>query len=413
MRRLRVTFIISDLVMGGAECLLANVVSRFDPRVFNVTLLYLYGRDEIGIPPVFRSVGLGLTHAPLRYAAPRVWNIARYLRDNPCDIVHTHLQAADVLGQLAAQLVRVPVTYSTVHNIVEWTREVPSIRANVEDMLLRKLTRVIAVSDALRRDVIETRRCPPSHITTIFNGLELERFRRARMVRAQARDALGFHADDTVLLTVAQFRPEKRHDLLLAAFRQLVHCRPNMKLLLVGSNGSTRGSVESTIREWGLESSVTIKGATREEIVSCYGAADLFTMHSEFEGQPLAVLEAMAAGIPIVAPRTPYFTECIREGIEGWFFPFGDPEEHAATIHTLLRTPALTADRSASQERVISLFSVERHVAALSAMYVRDAGRHVSATAIAMHDWNLFLDDSRRAVTTGILTRIQTQGVGA
>lgn len=386
MRRIRLTYFINDLLTGGAECLLWEVLKRIDREHFQCTVVQML--DGTALPSLegVRQVNLGLRIQHFFRNPVPAAKAFSFLSHNPCDILHTHLAYADFYGQLAGFLSCVPTRFTTIHNTVEWPRMVPSRLTRFQDRLLRSTTRVIAVSEALREYVIAYRGCPADQVVTIANGLDFSTFVGASAHRARMREQLGIGDDAFVVLCTAQFREEKRHDLVLEAFGHVLMQEPSAHLLLLGNSGARSTWVRDMIRARGWEERVLIRSATRAEVSHYCGAADVFTMHSEHEGQPLALLEAMASGLPVAVPDRPEFLECVQEGVDGRVFAFGDTQAHAEAMLSLRKAErANHRFWSGTAARTIDRFSIDRHVNALTDMYLREFVRRAYAPHQRLH----------------------------
>ena len=156
----------------------------------------------------------------------------------------------------------------------------------------------VCVSEAAR-DSYD--RCEPAPISVVQNGVP--EVRRPRRGRAAVRAALGVAAEAPVALTVARFTPQKAYDVLLNAARSVLSRQPDTVFLWVGE-GALRGFFTAAVCEAGLEQSVRILGG-RDDVPELMAASDAFVLPSRFEGLPLALLEAMQAGLPVVASRAP------------------------------------------------------------------------------------------------------------
>ncbi|HZV12181.1 MAG TPA: glycosyltransferase [Candidatus Kapabacteria bacterium] len=372
-KKIRLTYFINDMIMGGAENLLWNVVNALDHSLFACTVVHMFGKNEFDQHGPVIYVGLGLEPRRIYKRIDPLWKIWSYFATNRCDILHTHLCYADTYGQFVGTLQNIPLMYSTIHNIVEWPREHRNVRTAIEDYLLQRTTRVIAVGNTLKDEIVVERRCPPQKITMLYNGIDLEPFVRAREHRQETRAELGMKPDAPLVLCTAQFRKEKRHDLLLPAFELLLKQMPDAKLLLVGSSGELKDRVIAWIAERHLEDSILIRAGDRNDVARYCGAADMFTMHSQYEGFSIALNEAMASSLPVAAPRIPVFIEGVRHGIDGYLFSFGDPQAHAEAMIALwndIKNQNIFWRETAS--RVQEQFSIQMHVKNLTRIYLDD-----------------------------------------
>lgn len=231
-------------------------------------------------------------------AGQAAWRtLSSWMRARRPDLLHVHAGigwealAAPGLARRAG----VTAVLRTEH--LPWLLTDPEQQADYHAMLADVDARV-CVSEAARQsyDVRE-----PAPISVVQNGVP--EVRRAQRSRAATRSALGVDARAPVALTVARFTPQKAYDVLLEAAQTVLARAPEMVFLWVG-DGVLKPFFEAQVREAGLERSVRLLGS-RDDVAELMAAADVFVLPSRFEGLPLALLEAMQAGLPVVATRAP------------------------------------------------------------------------------------------------------------
>jgi glycosyltransferase involved in cell wall biosynthesis len=210
--------------------------------------------------------------------------------------------------------------------------------------MMRRLTRVISVSESTRRDLASFARVDPGRIRVIHNGADLDRFspRDRDAAKAAVADALGLPPD--FLLYIARLEhPGKNHVRLLEAFAALKRDTdlPH-KLVLVGSRWNGAELIEAKVGELGLQSEVVFPGfVPNETLADLYAAADVFVFPSLFEGFGIPVLEAMACGTPVCASNVSSLPEVVGEA--GLLFDPNEPNEIADAMRRLLTDPSLRA----------------------------------------------------------------------
>ena len=206
-------------------------------------------------------------------------------------------------------------------------------------------------------------------ISIIENGVDTSRYQAAQDP-VQVRDELEVGPDEDVVLMVAALRPEKAHEALVAATGRLVRKGRRLRVLLAG-DGPQRESLERQIAAEGLRGRVTLLGI-RHDVQRLLGASDVLVLpsHPVVETLPLCVLEAMAAGVPVVASRVGSVPEVVRHGETGILITPADPGELAAGIDRILgdrEGARAMAERAARlvQER----YSVERMTSGYERMF--------------------------------------------
>jgi glycosyltransferase involved in cell wall biosynthesis len=234
------------------------------------------------------------------------------------DIVHAHGVRAAWVAALARRRRPFPLLF-TAHNMVE--RSVPA-RLGIS-FIGRHCTQVLAVSEAVAGSIAACG-VPRAKIKVIPNGIDAEFFRPASNSRAEARAAFSLSDTAFVVAAAARFSPEKGLDTLIQAARQ----RKNMTFLLAGD-----GPLRNTFAQ-DLPSNVKLLGRL-DDILPLLAAADVFAMPSRREGQGIAALEAMAAGVPIAASNVGGLAEMLTDGQTALLVPPNDPDVLAAALSRL------------------------------------------------------------------------------
>lgn len=360
---------IASSSIGGAERALATVVRTLDPTRVRTTvachgpgpMLAEYRRDAADALPV----DLG------RVFDPRlVDRLARVMSEVRPDIVHTHLWNADVLGALAARRARVPVVVSTVQGAYHpllGARGIVRARRRLLGLtyraIYRRFDRVIAVSRYVRDDLVSRRglRVVAGRVVVIPNALDRE-------LLASTDAPVGARGPGRRVVSVANLVPVKGHEWLLRALPSLRARCPDVGLVLVG-DGPCRARLECLARDLGISDSVVFAGTVADP-VPLVRASDVFVLPSLAEGLPLALLEALAVGTPVVASRAGGIPEVVEDERTALLVAPGDATGLAHAIARVLDDPALggrlaAAGRTAARERFAAPVVVPR----LSALY--------------------------------------------
>lgn len=359
-----IAHLINGLGRGGAEKLLPDLIRHGAEKSRYAVGYFLPWKDALA--PELAELGASVTcfDAGSRGALLlRVRRVAAWLRRERADILHAHLPLAGVVGRLAGRWAGVPVVY-TEHNLQEryhpWTR-----RLNAWTWRLQE--RVIAVSGEVAHSIDRhlAQRVP---VDVVQNGIAVERFSRYPVDRPRIRQTLGLPPEAQVVGTVAVFRSQKRldHWLQTAALVRARH--PEAHFLLVG-DGPLRADLESTARRLELTDSVVWPGLC-QDVRPYLAAMDVYLMSSAFEGLPLALLEAMAMELPVVATSVGGIPEVVVEEETGHLTPPGQPARLAAAVARLLEDPPRGRRLGeAGRRRVEERFSIERMAREVEAIY--------------------------------------------
>ena len=329
---LRVLALIDSLAWGGAEMLLADFAAG--GADVGIALEVAYLRSCGGDPSAARLRGRGLepTLVPIRGLLHRSARraVCRHVARVAPQIVHTHLQYADVLGGLAARRLGVP-SVSTIH--VTETESGPRewLKSQLAASVRRRCAaQVIAVSDAARHAYAAAASEHPGRLVTVRNGIVAEQRPGAG---AAVRERLGLAPGQLVVAMVSVLRPGKGHDVAIQAVDGLRSRFPELRLLIVG-DGPARGEVERLVAPLGQAAILT---GHRDDVMELLDAADVLLHPSRFDALPTVLLEAMAARVPIVCTAVGGIPEIIAGEAGGTLVdPSGGAHELGEALARLL-----------------------------------------------------------------------------
>ncbi len=398
---LRVLFVVPDLGTGGAERHVVTLAPALDPARFRVRVVCV--GDEGALFPTLAEHGvparaLHSRRRPLHALA----GLVRIMRRERPDVVITRGYNADTLGRIAAALTRVPRSVVWTHNAGDITPRGRLRRAAYR--ILEPLTSAYyGVAEAQRGYLVEQLGFPDSKVEIVENGVDTSRFRPpAPGDRARVAAELGVSPAVPTIGVLAVLRPEKDHSTALHAMRMVLDEIPDAQLVLVG-DGPLRQPLEELARELGIAGAVVFAGA-RSDVARMLALVDVTLLSSYTECFPLAVLEAMACGVPVVATEVGGVPEMIDDGVTGQLVPARDPRATADALIKVLRDPARTAEMGrAARRRVEERFTLERSVREAGSRLERTAGRRAVRVSILQDDVsiggaeNLLLELCRQA----------------
>jgi glycosyltransferase involved in cell wall biosynthesis len=282
----------------------------------------------------------------------RAWRpLVAYVRSRRVDILHAHKFGSNVWAAVLGRLLRVPVVVSHEHT---WSFEGQPVRKLVDRRIVGPYSdAVIAVSEADRRRMIERVGMPADRVVLIPNGISAPPPEDGTAIRAE----LGFAQDVPILVLTAGLRPQKALDVMLEAMGLLRSAQPQVQLLIVGPGDPTQLRAQAV--RIGVGDAVTFTG-TRVDVAKILAASDIGVLSSDFEGMPLAVLEYMAAGLPVVATDVGGLPEIVDHGRSGLLVAPRDPLALAGAIDTVLSDRATARSMGAAgQARQRREFSAE------------------------------------------------------
>jgi glycosyltransferase involved in cell wall biosynthesis len=283
--------------------------------------------------------GLGREIAPLRDLVALA-GLVRLMRAWRPAIVHTHTAKAGLLGRVAARVARVPVRVHTFHGHVLrgyfGTVRTHAFR-RLEARLATSTHALVAVSAAVKRDLIELGVADAARIRVIPLGLELEPLARGPLPRGALRGEAQFAPTAPLIGCVGRLAPIKDLSTFLEAAARVHAARPDARFALVG-DGQERALLERRCTDLGLSGVVCFHG-WKHDMEQVYGDLDVVVNSSRNEGTPVALIEALAAGRPVVATRVGGTPDLLAGGRHGQLVPAGDPDALARAILGVLDDP--------------------------------------------------------------------------
>ncbi len=356
---MKILFLSTSMGMGGADKLLLCAAQELRARGHEVRIVSLTALGPMGLEA--RTLGVPTESLEMRrgFPDPRgLARLARRVRAWKPDVLHSHMIHANLMARALRLFVPVPALVSTIHNIYEggplWMAAYRLTNRIVDQMTI--------VSQAAFDRFVGERIVPRKLLRVLPNGVDTELFRNVPPgARQSLRRSLEIDCE-FAWLAVGRFETSKDYPNMLRAFT-LVHQRhPRAVLLLVG-RGSLQPETETLSRSLGLGSAVRFLGV-RNDVPEIMSAADGYVMSSAWEGMPIVLLEATAAGLPIVATRVGGNHEVVREEDGGILVP---PRDSAALGKAMLGLMELPEEERSSiggrgREHVRNTYSLSRNV---------------------------------------------------
>lgn len=377
-RTARVTIVIGSLGAGGAETHLLRTTPLLDRTSFDVEVVTIASRgDNAGAMERagVRVVGpwLALDRAPRSILGRGLWLGAicaqllwHFLSRRPA-IVHFYLPHAYLIAAPIALLSCRPIRIMSRRSLNVYQKAMPRAAVALERWLHPRMSALLGNSAAIVRELVDEEGAPAERVHLIYNGIEV--VPAPPGTRARMREALGLAAEEIAIGVVANLIPYKGHADLIAAAAALPTSRP-WRLLLVGADASgIRDGLSAQAADLGLADRVSFLGQ-RSDVPAVLDALDIAVSSSHEEGFSNAVLEAMAAGLPVVATAVGGNVEAVVEGVTGLLVPPRDPPALAAALSRLIGDDGLRQRMGvAGRARIEQSFSLAAAVCNTERLY--------------------------------------------
>lgn len=354
----------AQMAIGGAQRGLFDQARWFKSYGCRVTVAFFYDKENL-----YETWSHAVDFPVLNFQAykrgdslPRqagrllrgFWRLGRLLRREQFDVVETFTHDGNLLGLPLAWLARVPVRIATHRGKIE---SFPRWRQMLHNILINRgvASTLIAVSDQTRQIAIDEG-IKPARITVIPNGVTP--LDTSSIKRMEYRKELGLGENDIFLLSIGRLTYQKGHEYLVRAMPRVINRFPNAKAGICGE-GPLRSQLQSQVMELDLSDHVKLLGS-RVDVSPILASADIFVLPSRWEGLSRALMEAMAAGIPVIASHVDGTRDLIADGVHGLLVPPEDSESLGTSILQLLGNPSKRTDLGAAgREHVLRAHSTD------------------------------------------------------
>ena len=333
MNGAKVLHIVEDLKVGGLENVIASIVMGLDKTKYQIHVWCLARGGDVATELIGKGVVVKILGEPGYHNPLRILYLARLIRREKFNIIHTHGYFASTFGRTAGIIARVPVIIAHVHSAYH---EYALRNLLMENILSRFSDRIICVSRAVQRFVIETERVREDKTCLIYNAANISPSVLSLEASCHEREQLGIDKQDVVITIVASLTPNKGHRVLLDAFAQVVKKYPLTKLLVVG-DGPLMGKLRASADHLGIASRVIFAGQ-RRDVPSLLQLSDISLLPSIMrEGLGIALIEAMAMKLPLIGTKVGGIPEVIEHNVNGLLVSPGNPQELATAMETLVQ----------------------------------------------------------------------------
>ncbi len=363
--RINVLQITLGMGIGGLEKVILDLCRYLDPRRFQVMVCCLREGGEYAEQLESDGFKVFLCSGKSKYGKYFVWlQVRKLLVREKIDIVHTHNTGAFLDGFLATRLTGTPVFIHTDH-MREWPDKGRYMMA--ERVASHFTGEIVAVSQHLRDDLIKYEHISPRRIRVIYNGTNFS-VNADPNNEKEIREEFGIIPEEKVVGSISRLTKVKGYELLLRSVPLVVKKIPNVKFLIVG-DGKEKAKLLNLAHSLGIANKVIFTGV-RLDVPSIMRIFDLFALPSRSEGLPIVLLEAMAAGKPVVATAVGGVPEAVKDGETGYLVYTREPKEFAQKIIKILLDDHL---RDLMRQKAFQLykekFTVDKMVESYERLY--------------------------------------------
>ena len=362
---LSILFLGTQIATGGAQKVLLDQARWFHEHDHKVTAAFFYDRDGFHkkwqdsspFPIVNLNAfqkGQGALQNGLSILRG-LWSLWKLLRREKFDVIETFTHDSNTLALPLAWMAHVPVRIATHHGVVA---DIPRWRENLHAWMINNniAQHIVAVSEMTRQKLLEEG-IQSERIVVIQNGIAPVPLEDVN--RSDVRKEAGMKEDDLVLLAVGRLVYSKAHKILIAAMPAVLKEFPNAKVGICG-DGVLRADLKFQIQSLGLSDCVKLLGES-DHVAKFLASADMFVLPSLWEGLPIALLEAMSAGLPVISTKVEGVEEVIVEGVHGLLVPTENVDALANAIIQLLADPQLRQKMGgASKAKVLESYTADR-----------------------------------------------------
>ena len=369
-----------DLAIGGLQQVVVNICKAINRDIFDISVLCL--RDLGEFAPEIKKMGIQVLLLPQKKKGTDYFaflKVAKILRDQKVDIIHTHNTQPFVDGTIAALLSGVRTIVHTDHS-----REFPDKRRYMfaEWLMSHFAYKVVGVSEPTSRDLIRYEKISPTKVITIRNGIDGSKF-EVSIDKEKKKKELGITNDGPIIGLGVRLTKAKGITYLLQAMPEILKAYPDTTLVIAGK-GDYESRLKKEVRDRGIDKNVLFIGP-RLDMPELLKLLDLYVLPSLWEGLPIAILEAMAAGCPVVVTNVGGNYIAIQHGENGSLVESKSPDLLASEIIRVLDDDGLRVNYARkSAQRFKENFSAEVMTQHYQKLYLREKEPKAKAKKIKL-----------------------------
>lgn len=380
MERIKVLQIIESTGKSGPRYLLSNLVHNLDKHRFQVEVICSTLRDRDFYTDIEKMEEAGIKVVIVEMKRKiSLWSdfiaffkLCFYIMEGRYDIVHTHSSKAGFLGRLASRLMGVRTVIHTPHCFCFEAQDMQRIEKRfyfyIEKFAALFCNKIIAVSESQKQDIIKRGLVNPGKVITIENGIDTYRFTDNGFDIEKKKQELGLDNGSIILGTVGVLNESKGHSYLIRAISEIINQGFDVKLIIAGE-GILRRELETLSDQLGLNGRIKLLGF-REDIPQILSLMDIFVFPSLWEGMSLALLEAMASGLPVISTEVHGTIDLIQDNKRGLLVKRKDILGLVRAVKYLISNPN-EAKRMGQEakELVCKNYTLDRQISRIEGLY--------------------------------------------
>jgi glycosyltransferase involved in cell wall biosynthesis len=359
MEKTKILYIITSLGLGGAEKLLLYYLKNLDRSKYSITVCCLRGKPDDLHSEISKYAAVNNLNIKNKFNPIAVLYIHKLIREIQPNIIHTHLFQPRIYTSIAHLFYKRAVLITQKHSIVNPRKHNVFILFEMISISMNK--KVIAISESVKKSLIKYEFIPEKKIFVLPNCIDYQKYNNA-MIRESIPNN-----KELVIGTVGRLEREKGLNYLLLAMKIILSRFPSIKLDIIG-DGSAQAELKNLSIKLHISNSVNFFGKF-VDVIPFYNKMDIFVLPSILEGFGIVLLEAMAAGIPIVATNVDGIREVVENMQTGLLVPSKNPEALADAITKLIESPQLRKKLVKEGLKKAKEFDVKEHVMKLDQLY--------------------------------------------
>lgn len=336
MKKIKILFLVTGLHVGGAEMMLYRLLKQLKSKGhYELTVVSILPLGQIANLVKEEFIAVHSLNMKNKLDIFVLFRLLKIMREFKPQILHTFMFHADFMGRIAGKILKTPVVISSIRNTI--------IGGRLRELLLRvtdkwaDATTIICKTAAER--MIRKKVVPSEKLHVIYNGIDAGPFQCPGSDEARkVREELGVKSDEFMVLSVGRLQKQKGYPDALKAAAILKKRGIRFKWFVAG-DGEMRSLLDGMVKELGIEDVIVFLGI-RKDVHRLQWGADLFVLSSLWEGLPGVVIEAMAAGVPVIATSVGGSPELVVHGETGYLCDSGDFESMAGYMHRMLTMDA-------------------------------------------------------------------------